>query len=91
MPYQGSGKAYVFYFIQAMIKVAVDLGFNESEAELLVNQTFMGLVAIQNSYSLFNEGWITKVASKVASKGGTTEIALRVFEKGMLKQLLLKL
>ena len=47
----------------------------------------MGLVAIQNSYPLFNEGWITKVASK----GGTTEIALRVFEKGMLKQLLLKL
>jgi pyrroline-5-carboxylate reductase len=47
MPYQGSGKAYVFYFIQAMIKVAVDLGFNESEAELLVNQIFMGSVAIK--------------------------------------------
>ena len=61
--------------------------FNESEAELLVNQTFMGSVAIQNSYSLFNEEFI----AKVASKGGTTEIALRVFEKGMLKQLLLKL
>jgi pyrroline-5-carboxylate reductase len=47
----------------------------------------MGSVAIQNSYSLFNEEFI----AKVASKGGTTEIALRVFEKGMLKQLLLKL
>ena len=34
-----------------MIKAAVDLGFNESEAELLVNQTFMGSVAMQNSYS----------------------------------------
>jgi pyrroline-5-carboxylate reductase len=41
MPYQGSGKAYVCYFMQAMIKAAVDLGFNESQAELLVNQTFM--------------------------------------------------
>lgn len=40
-----------------MIKAAVDLGFNESEAELLVNQTFMGSVAIQNSYSLSNEEW----------------------------------
>ena len=77
----GSGPAYVFYFMQSMIKAAVDLGFNESQAELLVNQTFMGSVAIQNSYSLSNEEWI----AKVASKGGTTERALQVFEKGMLE------
>ena len=67
--------------MQAVIKAAVDLGFNESQAELLVNQTFMGSVAIQNSYSLFNEEFI----AKVASKGGTTEIALRVFEKRYVK------
>lgn len=78
----GSGPAYVFYFMQSMIKAAVDLGFNESEAELLVNQTFMGSVAIQNSYSLSNEEWI----AKVASKGGTTERALQVFEKGFLEK-----
>ena len=77
----GSGPAYVFYFMQSMIKAAVDLGFNESEAELLVNQTFMGSVAIQNSYSLSNEQWI----AKVASKGGTTESALQVFNKGSLE------
>lgn len=77
----GSGPAYVFYFMQSMIKAAVDLGFNESEAELLVNQTFMGSVAIQNSYSLSNEEWI----KKVASKGGTTESALKVFEKQSLE------
>lgn len=77
----GSGPAYVFYFMQSMIKAAVDLGFNESEAELLVNQTFMGSVAIQNSYSLSNQEWI----AKVASKGGTTERALQVFEKGVLE------
>lgn len=78
----GSGPAYVFYFMQSMIKAAVDLGFNESEAELLVNQTFMGSVAIQNSYSLSNEEWI----AKVASKGGTTERALQVFENGFLEK-----
>lgn len=76
----GSGPAYVFYFMQSMIKAAMDLGFKESEAELLVNQTFMGSVAIQNSYSLSNEEWI----AKVASKGGTTESALKVFEKGLI-------
>jgi len=82
----GSGPAYVFYFMQSMIKAAVDLGFNESEAELLVNQTFMGSVAIQNSYSLSNEEWI----AKVASKGGTTESALRVFEKGVLENTIIE-
>lgn len=82
----GSGPAYVFYFMQSMIKAAVALGFNESEAELLVNQTFMGSVAIQNSYSLSNEEWI----AKVASKGGTTEKALQVFEKGILENTIIE-
>jgi pyrroline-5-carboxylate reductase len=76
----GSGPAYVFYFMQSMIQAAIDLGFNESEAELLVNQTFSGSVAIQNSYSLSNQEWI----AKVASKGGTTERALQVFAQGNL-------
>ena len=78
----GSGPAYVFYFMNAMIKAAVELGFNESEAELLVNQTFMGSVAIQNSYSISNEEWI----AKVASKGGTTESALKVFNENAVAQ-----
>ncbi len=82
----GSGPAYVFYFMQSMIKAAVELGFNESEAELLVNQTFMGTVAIQNSYSLSNQEWI----AKVASKGGTTERALHVFENEALETTIIK-
>jgi len=82
----GSGPAYVFYFMNAMIQAAVELGFNESEAELLVNQTFMGSVAIQNSHSLSNEDWI----KKVASKGGTTESALHVFQKTQLKEAIVK-
>ena len=44
----------------------------------------MGSVAIQNSYSLSNEEWI----KKVASKGGTTESALQVFEKGFLEDVI---
>ena len=80
----GSGPAYVFYFMNAMIKAAVELGFNESEAELLVNQTFMGSVAIQNSYSLSNQEWI----AKVASKGGTTESAMKVFNQNILDEII---
>jgi pyrroline-5-carboxylate reductase len=82
----GSGPAYVFYFMQSIINAAVDLGFNESEAELLVNQTFLGSVAIQNSYSFSNAEWITKVASK----GGTTEKALQVFERGILEKTIIE-
>jgi pyrroline-5-carboxylate reductase len=82
----GSGPAYVFYFMKSMIQAAVQLGFSESEAELLVNQTFMGSVAIQNANSLSNEEWITKVASK----GGTTESALKIFEKNALEQAIVK-
>lgn len=60
----GSGPAYVFYFMQSMINAAVQLGFNESEAELLFNQTFRGSVSIQNSATLSNAEWIKKVVLK---------------------------
>lgn len=82
----GSGPAYVFYFMQSMINAAVELGFNESEAELLVNQTFRGSVSIQNSTNLSNKEWI----KKVASKGGTTESALSVFEKNTLDKIIIE-
>lgn len=71
----GSGPAYVFFFMNSMINAAQQLGFTQSEAELLVNQTFSGAINLQNGSSLSNEEWITKVASK----GGTTEKALEVF------------
>jgi len=81
----GSGPAYVFYFMQSMIQAAIQLGFTESQAELLVNQTFMGSVAIQNNFTLSNEQWI----KKVASKGGTTESALNVFEHNHLSNVII--
>ena len=73
----GSGPAYVFYFMQAMIESAIKLGFSSSEAEFLVSQTFSGSVQLQNRSKLSNEAWI----QRVASKGGTTEAALSTFEK----------
>lgn len=72
----GSGPAYVFFFMKSMIDAAQQLGFTQSEAELLVNQTFIGAINLQNGSSLSNEEWI----AKVASKGGTTERALEVFD-----------
>lgn len=72
----GSGPAYVFYFMQAMVEAAIELNFSESEAELLVWQTFMGTMHLHNKNNLSCNEWI----QKVASKGGTTEAAIKVFE-----------
>ena len=80
----GSGPAYVFYFMQAMIEAALALGFTTSEAEFLVSQTFAGAVQLQNRSKLSNEAWI----QRVASKKGTTEAALQVFNDFELKKII---
>ena len=71
----GSGPAYVYFFMNAMIKAAEDLGFSNSEATFLVNNTFLGAVQLQSRSNFTHEEWI----NKVTSKGGTTEAALNVF------------
>lgn len=78
----GSGPAYVYYFMNAMIQAARQMGFSDSEAELLVAQTFTGAVDLYNKTDLSCEGWI----GKVASKGGTTEAALRIFRETALHE-----
>ncbi len=80
----GSGPAYVFYFMNAMIKAAENLGFTFSEAELLVRQTFLGAIHLQSTVGLSNEDLI----AKVASKGGTTERALTVFRDNSLEKII---
>ena len=80
----GSGPAYVFYMMQGMIDRAVQMGFRESEARMLVMQTFMGSIHLLQQDDLSCAEWIRKVSSK----GGTTEAALRQFgEKAFLEAL----
>ncbi len=71
----GSGPAYVFYFMEHMIQSARTMGFTQSESELLTYQTFKGAVELFNKNEISCEDWIMKVASK----GGTTEAAISVF------------
>lgn len=82
----GSGPAYVFYFMKAMIQSAIQLGFSPSEAEFLVSQTFSGAVQLQNRSKLSNEDWI----QRVASKGGTTEAALSIFKSFEMTEIVVK-
>lgn len=71
----GSGPAYVWFFMDAMIAAAKQVGFKDSEAELLVSQTFQGAIDLFHQSNFSCEEWI----KKVASKGGTTEAALASF------------
>lgn len=82
----GSGPAYVFYFMQALIHSAMQIGFNESEAEILVWQTLTGSLYLHNKNDLSCQQWI----QKVASKGGTTEAALQVMNQNQLQQIIQK-
>ncbi len=78
----GSGPAYVYYFMDAMVNTAMQMGFNKSEAELLVMQTFSGAMSLYQQSELNCKEWI----ERVASKGGTTEAALRFFNENQLDQ-----
>lgn len=60
----GSGPAYVYFFMQAMMEAAQSMGFQPSEAELLVAQTFSGAVDLYNKENFSCAEWIKRVASK---------------------------
>lgn len=77
----GSGPAYVWYFMEAMIDAARQLGFSEAEAELLVGQTFKGAVELYSNTDFSTTEWI----KKVSSRGGTTEAATKNFSENNLK------
>lgn len=82
----GSGPAYVFYVMEAMIQSAVDFGFETSEAELLVKQTISGALGLYESRAFSTKEWI----EKVASKGGTTEKALNYFDEHEIDKKIIK-
>jgi len=77
----GSGPAYIFFLMNTMMKAAREIGFSESEAELLVWQTFNGSINLQNKSNLTCEEWI----ARVTSKGGTTQAAFNVFTESKIE------
>ena len=76
----GSGPAYFFLFMKALYRSGIKLGLNEDTALELVLSTARGAVMLaENSKTPLQD-----LISAVASKGGTTEQALKVFaERGL--------
>lgn len=77
----GSGPAYFFYFMDAMMEIARKLGLDRASARRLVLKTALGSVRLVQE----SQEEPASLIAKVASKGGTTEAALKVFEKRRLK------
>ena len=77
----GSGPAYVFYFIEAMVQAAQDMGLSASEGRQLALATFAGATALaaQSSDSP------AVLRERVTSKGGTTHAALTHLEDAGVK------
>ncbi len=69
----GSGPAYVFYFIEAMVAAAVEMGLTAEQGQRLALATFDGATALaaQSSESP------AVLRERVTSKGGTTHAALQ--------------
>lgn len=72
----GSGPAYFYYFVKNMIEAGKQMGIEEPVAAMLVKQTMLGSFQIMNNSKLS----LDEMIKMVASKGGTTEAALKQFE-----------
>jgi len=70
----GSGPAYFFLLADYLMKASQNLGFTKKESQKLVDKTFLAsaLLGKNSDYSSLIE--------KIASKGGTTQSALKVFK-----------
>ena len=72
----GSGPAYIYYIMKAMIDAAEELGLEKSIAQKLVAQTIIG--AGETGKDIDN---LESEIIKVSSKGGTTEKAIDIFKQ----------
>ncbi|WP_404435944.1 pyrroline-5-carboxylate reductase [Microbacterium aerolatum] len=78
----GSGPAYVFLLIEELTKAAIGKGFDEADARLMAEQTFIGATAL-----LVASGEEpTELRRRVTSPKGTTERAVMVLQEAHLDE-----
>jgi pyrroline-5-carboxylate reductase len=73
----GTGPAYVFLFMEALVDAGVHLGFPRRIAEQLVVQTLKGSVAFYET----SPSHLARLRNQVTSPAGTTAAALYYLEK----------
>lgn len=76
----GSGPAYVFLLIEELTKAAVGMGFTETDARLMAEQTFIGAAALLDASGEDP----AELRRRVTSPKGTTERAIAVLQDARL-------
>jgi pyrroline-5-carboxylate reductase len=79
----GSGPAYVFYFMEAMVAAGTEMGLTRAQAYKLALETFRGASAL--AYASAEPPEILR--QRVTSKGGTTHAAITAMETSQVKSL----
>ena len=77
----GTGPAYIFMFMEALVDAGVHLGFSRRVSEQLVFQTMRGSL----EYAAQSGKHVAELRNQVTSPGGTTAAALYHLEKGGLR------
>jgi len=82
----GSGPAYFFLFMEAMIDAGCELGLDRETATTLAMQTGLGAsrMAVESDVDLI------ELRRRVTSPAGTTERAIQSFEENGLRELVTK-
>ena len=73
----GSGPAYFFMFMEAMEQAGTELGLSREQSHLLTLQTALGAAKM----AMESGEACNTLRQRVTSPGGTTEQALKVFDK----------
>ena len=82
----GSGPAYCFYIMEALINSAEKLGLPHDIASKLTLNTLLG----SSFMALHSDDDLKSLQKKVTSPGGTTEEGINVLKHGKLEDLLYK-
>lgn len=82
----GSGPAYVFYFAEKLITAAKSLGFSDSEASMMVKETFLGSATLLATSTSSPE----ELRQQVTSPNGTTMQATGRFDAADLEKVFIE-
>ncbi len=82
----GSGPAYVFYFLEAMVQAAAEMGLSPEQGRVLAQSTFAGAAALAQQSPLTP----TALREQVTSKGGTTFAAITSMDDSGVKAAFVK-
>jgi pyrroline-5-carboxylate reductase len=77
----GSGPAYVFYVMEAMMQAGEELGLSAAAARQLTLETFAGAATLARQ----SDESVSMLRKRVTSKGGTTERAIQSLDVRQIK------